>query len=29
MSLKDQLEKENGHPRHQRQLPAVMTGRGK
>ena len=26
-TFQDQLEEENGHPRQQRQLPAVMTGR--
>ena len=28
-TFQDQLEEENGHPRQQRQLPAVMIGRGK
>ena len=28
-TFQDQLQKENGHPRQQRQLPAVMIGRGK
>ena len=28
-TFQDQLEEENGHPEQQRQLPAVMIGRGK
>ena len=28
-TFQDQMEEENGHPRKQRQLPAVMIGRGK